>query len=211
MAELGDALSALAGFHPLVLEGPARADQRDPRAVVQDLTARLGSFWAERPPQKPLLLLTQGDPFEPQGIAALTRAVAASLAIPRGLAFLDEDLDPNHRAEADREKVILEVPYRALALALERERPGSLHRLDQALKTALSKKDSDREALGKPPLPAYFHRYGCLQEVTKAAARLLCGGITVAHSATPVYEFSVTSLYTVGLDLGLSQSRDLLR
>ena len=97
------------------------------------------------------------------------------------------------------------------ALALERERPGSLHRLDQALKTALSKKDSDREALGKPPLPAYFHRYGCLQEVTKAAARLLCGGITVAHSATPVYEFSVTSLYTVGLDLGLSQSRDLLR
>ena len=58
--------SALSGFHPL-FEGPARADQRDPRAVVQDLTARLGTYWAKRPPQKPLLLLTQGDPFEPQG------------------------------------------------------------------------------------------------------------------------------------------------
>ncbi|MBL6718220.1 MAG: shikimate kinase [Pseudomonadales bacterium] len=211
MAELDDALNALAGFHPLVLEGPARADHRDPMAVAWDIAARLGNYWAERPPQKPLLLLTQGDPFEPQGIAALTREVATSLSIPRGLAFLDEDLDPNHRAEADRENVILEVPYRTLALALERKQPGSLYRLDQALKSALVKKNADRELLGKPPLPAYFHRYGRLQEVTKAAARLLCGGITVAHSATPVHEFSVTSLYTVGLDLGLSRSGDLLR
>lgn len=211
MAPLGSALDRLASFHPLVLEGPARADQRDPEAVAEVLTTRLRAHWEKRPPQKPLLLLTQGDPKESRGIAALSRRVAETLAIPRGLAFLDEDLDPEHKALADHDGVILEVPYRTLALALERDRPGSLPRLEQGLKSALERKNEVRRRLGKAPLPAYFHRYGCLQEVTKASARLLCGAITVAHSTAPIYEFSVTSLYTVGLDLELSREEDLLR
>lgn len=211
MARLTDALSALAAYHPLVIEGPGQVDRRDPERVAQDLARRLKAHWEARPPQKPLLLLTQGDPYAPQGIAALTRKVAASLAIPRGLAFLDEDLDSDHKAQADREKVILEVSYRTLARALEHRRPGSLSRLEEGIGSALSQKNTARERLGKAPLPTYFHRYGCLQEVTKATARLLCGAITVAHSTTPVYEFSVTSLCTVGFDLGLSRKADLLR
>lgn len=211
MAPLENALGRLARFHPLVLEGPARADRRDPDAVAEALIKRLQAHWRRRPPQKPLLLLTQGDPMESGGIAAVSRKVAETLAIPRGLAFLDKDLDPEHKAQADHDGVILEVPYKALALTLERDRPGSLPRLEHGLRSALERKNEVRRRLGKGPLPAYFCRYGCLQEVTKATARLLCGAITVVHSTTPVYEFSVTSLYTVGLDLKLSREEDLLR
>ena len=211
MAPLEDALSAIAPYHPLVIEGPGRADRRDAERTARDLTQRLRAHWEENPPEKPLLLLTQGDPYEPQGIAALTRNVAASLAIPRGLAFLDEDLDPDHKAQADRENVILEVSFRALARALEHRRPGSLWRLERGIGKALEGKNEARRRLGKAPLPSYFHRYGCHQEVTKASARLICGAITLAHSALPVYEFSVTSLCAVGFELGLSRQSDLLR
>lgn len=210
MAELGPGLLALAGYHPLIIEGPGAADTRDPAAVAEALTARLRARWAKAPPRKPILLLTQGDPMAERGIAAITRAVADALSAPRGLVYLDRTLDSHHWRNADRYKIAMELPYTLLASTLDAERPGALERLDQAIEVALREKASQRQSLRKPPLPAYFHRYARLQEVTKAAAKLLCNGITIAHSTPSPYPFSVASFYRVGLELQLTDEADLL-
>ena len=42
-----------------------------------------------------------------------------------------------------------------------------------------------------------------LQEVTKAACRAVCDDVTVAHTAHEISDFSVTSFYEVGIELGL--------
>ncbi|MGD1989624.1 MAG: shikimate kinase, partial [Pseudomonadales bacterium] len=174
------------------------------------LTARLRARWAKAPPRKPILLLTQGDPMAERGIAAITRAVADALSVPRGLVYLDRTLDPHHWRDADRYKIAMELPYTLLASSLDAERPGTLKRLDQAIETALREKAAQRQSLRKPPLPAYFHRYARLQEVTKAAAKLLCNEITVAHSIASPHPFSVASFYRVGLELQLIGEADLL-
>ncbi|MGD1989263.1 MAG: shikimate kinase, partial [Pseudomonadales bacterium] len=83
MAGLGPKLLALAGYHPLIIEGPGAADTRVPATVAEALTARLRARWAKAPPRKPILLLTQGDPMAERGIAAITRAVANALSVPR--------------------------------------------------------------------------------------------------------------------------------
>jgi hypothetical protein len=132
-----------------------------------------------------------------RGIAAITRAVADALSVPRGLVYLDRTLDPHHWRDADRYKIAMELPYTLLASS-------------QAIDTALREKAAQRQSLRKPPLPAYFHRYARLQEVTKAAAKLLCNEITVAHSIASPYPFSVASFYRVGLELQLIGEADLL-
>ena len=49
----------------------------------------------------------------------------------------------------------------------------------------------------------------CQAAAVKAACRHVCGGdITIAHTASDISEFSVTSFYTAGLDLGLVSSDD---
>ena len=40
--------------------------------------------------------------------------------------------------------------------------------------------------------------------------RLICGDITVAHTAREISEFSVTSFYEVGLELGLIEKHDIV-
>ena len=40
--------------------------------------------------------------------------------------------------------------------------------------------------------------------------RLICGDITVAHTARDISEFSVTSFYEVGLELGLIAKEDMV-
>ena len=40
--------------------------------------------------------------------------------------------------------------------------------------------------------------------------RQICGDITVAHTAREISEFSVTSFYEVGLELGLIEKHDIV-
>ena len=54
----------------------------------------------------------------------------------------------------------------------------------------------------------YFRHFALLQEVTKAACLQICGEITIAHTANTISEFSVTSFYEVGLQLGLINQTD---
>ena len=49
-----------------------------------------------------------------------------------------------------------------------------------------------------------------LQEVTKAACRNICGGITIIQTSAEINPFSVSSFFEVGLDLGLIRADDIV-
>ena len=68
---------------------------------------------------KPVLLVTQGDPYEERGISAITRVVADSLGIFRALIVLDADIADYHSPNADRYKNICEISYSTLAHVLQ--------------------------------------------------------------------------------------------
>ena len=47
-----------------------------------------------------------------------------------------------------------------------------------------------------------------MTEVTKAALKGISGEVTVAHATGDIAEFSVTSFYEVGLELGLIDEKN---
>ena len=192
------ALSKLKDFAPIVVEGgTGRRDQRDPAEVARRVAAALRPRLTERQ----AILVTQGDPMEPTGIAAITRAVADELAIPRALVTLPASIDPEHAPNAPRAGVILEVGYDALAASLE-----DLAALETAVDGSIAAKNRARER----PLADYYRDYALLQEVTKGALRHMCGSLTLAHTDSAIPGDSVTSFYEVGLDLGLYAREDLV-
>tara|TARA_S200000501_G_scaffold284665_1_gene268937 strand:- start:236 stop:886 length:651 start_codon:yes stop_codon:yes gene_type:complete len=194
---------ALVTYHPLIIEGMGGYDTRNPAAVAMHIASKLRGRWQVQSPAKPVILVTQGDPIEERGISAITRLVADELDIPRAMAFLDPDIADYHKPNADHRKVIVEVPYSALISALESGLPGVTRSLEQAVDSALTKKNLQRERLGKGALQSYYRDFALLQEVTKAACRCICDDLTVAHTSAEISPFSVTSFYQVGLDLGL--------
>ena len=192
------ALSKLKDFAPIVVEGgTGRRDQRDPAEVARRVAAALRPRITERQ----AILVTQGDPMEPTGIAAITRAVADELAIPRALVTLPASIDPEHAPNAPRAGVILEVGYDALAASLE-----DLAALETAVDGAIAAKNRARER----PLADYYRDYALLQEVTKGALRHMCGSLTLAHTDSEIPGDSVTSFYEVGLEIGLYSREDLV-
>lgn len=193
----------LAGYHPLIIEGMGGYDPRDPEPIARQIASQLRERWQVKLPTKPVMLLTQGDPIEERGISAITRSVAAALELPRAMVFLDPAIADYHKPNADHRGVILEIPYSALRSLLERERAGVMSTLEQAIDAALAEKDQQRETEGKAPLQSYYLDFALLQEVTKAACNAICGDLTVAHTSAEISPFSVTSLYQVGLSLGL--------
>ena len=193
------ALSKLKDFAPIVVEGgTGRRDQRDPAEVARRVAAALRPRITERQ----AIIVTQGDPMEPTGIAAITRAVADELAIPRALVTLPASIDPEHAPNAPRDGVILEVGYDALAASLG----SDLAALESAVDAALAAKNRARER----PLAPYYRDYALLQEVTKGAIRNICGSLTLAHTDSEIPGDSVTSFYEVGLELGLYAREDLV-
>ena len=193
------ALTKLKEYAPIVVEGgTGRRDQRDPAEVARRVAAALRPRITERQ----AIIVTQGDPMEPTGIAAITRAVADELAIPRALVTLPASIDPEHAPNAPRDGVILEVGYDALAASLG----SDLAALESAVDAALAAKNRARER----PLAPYYRDYALLQEVTKGALRTMCGSLTLAHTDSEIPGDSVTSFYEVGLDLGLYVREDLV-
>ena len=85
-----------------------------------------------------------------------------------------------------------------------------VHRLGGAVDREIESRNGRRAALGKPPFKGNVRKYALLQEVTKAAVALLCQGITVCHTYSDIFEFSVTSFYSVGLEMGLVSRDDLV-
>lgn len=204
-------LLSLSQYHPVVIEGMGGYDQRDPALVAAEVSERLMVHWGQMPIQKPKLLITQGDPLEERGISAITPLVAARFGWSRGLVCLDEKIAKYHSPNADRDNVILEVKYSQLADVLNDSQPGLMKRLEGAIDERIDRKNQKRRAAGKSPLKDYFRDFALLQEVTKAACSHLCQGITVAHTSSGINEFSVTSFFTVGLELGLVDPENMVR
>jgi hypothetical protein len=178
-------------------------DPRDPEPIARQIVSRLRDRWQAKPLAKPGILVTQGDPLEARGISAITRHVADELDVSRAMVFLDPDIADYHKPNADHHGVILEMPYSAFAKVLENERLGGMGSLEQAVDSALTEKNQQRERQGKSALQSYYRDFALLQEVTKAACNMICGDLTVAHTSADISPFSVTSFYQIGLSLGL--------
>jgi hypothetical protein len=211
-------LSSLSKYHPVVIEGMGSYDPRDPDLVASQITSQLRSHLSSSSSSaqqdKPLLLLTQGDPLEERGISAITPRVASQLQIPRGLVVLDEHIADYHSPNADRQNVVLEFQLSDMVNHLQNNHPSETNNIVEEIEfhidRLIQEKNDKRKELGKPPLKDYFRHFALLQEVTKATSRLVCDGITVAHTADHISEFSVTSFYEVGLDLGLYHPTDMV-
>ena len=205
-------VSELAKYQPIVVEGMGYYDPRNPRVVAAQIVSQLHRHWesssssaSSSSRNKPKLLITQGDPKSERGISAITPLVSDMLGIKRGLVVLDEYIDETHSQNAPRENVILEVKYSQLYDVLDDDNKNRSMavQIEKRVDEYLDAKNRRREQLGKPLLKPYFKDYAMLQEVTKAACKSVCGDITVAHTANDISDFSVTSFYEVGLDLGL--------
>ena len=203
-------MRTMRGHHPLVIEGMGGYDSRDPLWVTQVILEQLKARWTIEPPEKPLLLVTQGDPYEERGVSAITRLVADRLAIQRMLIFLDPSIADYHAPNADRYKVICELPYSALTHRLQVERPGALTQIADRVDAHLRRKNTRRRKEGKKVLRDYFRDFALLQEVTKIGCKQICGSVTVAHTSTNLDDNSVSSFYRVGLELGLIDITDIV-
>ena len=203
-------IDSLQSFHPLIIEGMGGYDKRDPAVVSSYVLDGLRKYWLNAPPKKPILLVTQGDPYEERGISAITRFVADGLDIPRALIFLDPDIADYHRPRADRYKLIFEIPYSSLSQWLEAQNPDMVIKISRQVSAALAEKNAVRLRARKNALPRYYFDFAVLQEVTKIACKQICGGVTIAHTSQEISPFSVTSFFEVGIKLGLIDEADMI-
>ena len=190
-------------YHPLFVEGMSGYDIRDPDDVATKVVVAIRMHWLKQPPTKPVMLMLQGDPLTERGISAITRRVASTLDVPRGLIVLDEHIADYHSPNADRDNVFLETTYSPLAAWLESQKPGILERVETGIQALIQEKNRERDVLDKPPLADYFPLFAMLQEVAKGAFSALCGEMTLVHTSREVVASSVSSFYTVGLALAL--------
>lgn len=196
-------LEAFKQYHPLFVEGISSYDTRDPDDVAESVVVAIRAHWVARPPTKPVMLMLQGDPLTERGISAITRRVASTLGVPRGLIVLDEDIADYHSNNADRANVLLETTYSPVAACLESYEPGILDRVQTDIRALIQQKNQEREMLHKPPLADYFPLFAMLQEVSKGAFLALCGEMTLVQTSREIVASSVSSFYTVGLALEL--------
>lgn len=203
-------IEKLQGFHPLVIEGMGGYDVRNPAAVASIIVGGLRARWLVDAPAKPILLITQGDPYEERGISAITRLVADGLGVSRALIFLDPSIADYHAPNADRYRVIFEISYSTLARALQSHIPDVIKTIEDSVSQRLAQKNTKREDQGKPHLQDYYYDFALLQEVTKVACKQICGDITIAHTSGEIGEFSVSSFYRVGLELGLIDAAEMV-
>lgn len=197
-------------FHPLFVEGMSGYDPRDPEPVVVEVVRVLREHWETRPPSKPVVLMIQGDPLTERGISAITPRVAKALGVQRGLIALDEEIADYHSPNADRENVVLEVLFSEVINWLESYSPGTLIQVETAIAALVRAKNFDRTLLSKPPLAEYFPTFVRLQEVSKIALYTLCGEMTLVHTSAELVPSSISSFYTVGIDLGLINLSDIV-
>lgn len=196
--------STLSGYHPVLIEGPASRDIRDPFHVAKRIVSNLKIYASHRDITKPIIIVTRGDSHAEKGISAITRLVAEELKVKRLLVCIDDHIDSNHAKGADRHDVIYELRCSQLTEILRRHDEKIVYNLSEAIKDKM-RQDS---------IPEDCYNYAWLQEVTKSGLKIVSGGVTVAHTCTSadIDELSpVASLYKVGLTLNLiDKEKDML-
>lgn len=205
-----DDLQVLSEHHPLVIEGMGSYDNRDPISIAGTIYDNLQKHWDNNPPQKPLILITQGDPYEERGVAAISRCLSDHLGISRVLVFLDPSIASYHFSNADRYKVIHEIPLSLLVSKLNEKEDSVIPSIRSLVDKLLQNKTDKRQDQGKQPLPEYYRDFAMLQELTKVACKVLCGALTVAHTSININEYSVASFYHVGIELGIIDTSDIV-
>jgi hypothetical protein len=203
--------ATLQQYHPLVIEGSGhRFDTRCASTVANRIVNSLQLRWEEQNMTKPIIIMSQGDPLQKSGISAITSNVAKELGVKRCLVCFDDHIDPQHSVDADRENVIYEMKYSQLLDVLNEHDEHLFRRLEQAVERKLAIMSDRRKKVGKDPVASYYKDYALLQEVTKAAMKIVSGDLTLAHTVEEIAEFSVTSFYSVGIDLGLVHEEDVV-
>ena len=205
-----EGLQKLSEHHPLVIEGMGGYDTRDPSVVASTIHDQLRKHWEKTPPQKPLILVTQGDPLEEKGISAITRIMSDRLGVPRFLVYLDPSIAAYHAPNADRYRVSYEISFSVLRNRLHREDSKIVSSITNVVAEYLQIKTVKRLSEGNDRLPDYYKDFALLQEITKVACKKISGELTVAHTSSALSEFSVSSFYRVGLDLELIDSSEMV-
>ena len=201
--------ATLQHYHPLVIEGHTR-DSRDASTVASSMIVNLKNHWKDHNMTKPIMLVSQGDPLTERGISAITRNVAMGLGVKRCLVCLDDYIDAGHSVTADRQDVVYEMKYSQMVDILNEHDEHKFRMLTDAVDLEISRKNEQRLNIGKEPLAEWYKTYAMLQEVTKGAIKLVAGDLTLAHTVAEITDFSVTSFYSVGIDLGLVHEDDVL-
>ncbi len=205
-----EGLQKLSECHPLVIEGMGGYDIRDPSVVASTIHDQLRKHWEKIPPQKPLILVTQGDPLEERGISAITRIMSDRLGISRILIYLDPSIASYHAPNADRYKVSYEISFSVLRDRLNREDSKIVSSITNVVAEYLQIKTVKRLSEGNDRLPDYYKDFALLQEITKVACKKISGELTVAQTRSALSEFSVSSFYRVGLDLELIDPSEMV-
>lgn len=200
----------LQSYHPLIIEGMGDYDPRDPSVVALQIIKGLEKHWVIKPPELPVLLVTQGDPYAEKGISAITRIVADELNISRAMVYLDAKLADYHEPNADHYRVLHKVPYSQLTRILNDTDNGIVEELTRRVYDRLEKKNKVRKDLKMPELAEYFFDFAMLQEVAKIGLKQICGALTVAHTSSDISPFSVTSFYEVGIEIGRIEATDIV-
>ena len=205
-----ESFQALSRHHPLVIEGMGGYDTRNPVSVARIIHDKLKEHWDKKPPEKSLILVTQGDPYEEKGISAITRILSDRLGISRILIFLDPSIAAYHAPNADRYKVTHEIPFSLLVNRLNYLDNKIVPSINGLVTESLQTKKAKRKVEGRRELPEYYRNFALLQEITKVACNRFCGELTVAHTSSDLNEYSVSSFYRVGLDLGFIDESDIV-
>mmetsp|Transcript_85 Transcript_85/g.223 ORF Transcript_85/g.223 Transcript_85/m.223 type:complete len:100 (-) Transcript_85:276-575(-) len=72
-------------------------------------------------------------------------------------------------------------------------------------------KNNEKHKTQFRPIADWYKDYAMLQEVTKSAMKIASGGeLTLVHTVDEISDFSVTSFYRVGLELGLVDRGDII-
>ena len=71
-------------------------------------------------------------------------------------------------------------------------------------------KNSRRLREGKEVLRDYYRDFALLQEITKIGCKQICGTVTIVHTSADLDDYSVSSFYRVGLELGLIDVTDMV-
>ena len=93
---------------------------------------------------------------------------------------------------------------------LNEEDDSVISSISSLVDTFLQNKMEKRLGEGKQPLPEYYRDFAMLQEVTKVACKVICGALTVAHTSIDFNEYSVSSFFRVGIELGMIDYSDIM-
>ena len=106
--------------------------------------------------------------------------------------------------------MIFELSYLTMVNTLRTAQPSVVKTIEATVDDHLAAKNARRSMLGETSLPAYYRIFALLQEVTKISCKQVCSGITVAHTSRSISDFSVSSFYRVGLELGLIDPSEMV-